>query len=74
VPSADEKSWDRIIRFVSKDGRVLLGEPKDETQDVGLAMAEEQIVQVYVLGGEHIWDINTVRTGEEAVVEKVSIV
>lgn len=51
---------------------MLLGEPKDEAQDVGLAMAEGQTVEVYVLGGEHVWDINAVRTGEEAAVEKVS--
>lgn len=66
------QNWNRIIRFVSTDDRVLLGEPKDENLDIGLAMAEGQIVEAFVLGGEHIWDVNVIRTGEEAVVKKVS--
>lgn len=67
------KNWNRIIRFVSGDGRILLGEPKDEGLDVGLAMVNGQTVEVYVLAGEHIWDINVVRTGEETSVKKVGI-
>lgn len=66
------QNWNRIVRFVSNDDRVLLGEPKDESLDIGLAMAEGQTVEVYVLAGEHIWDVNVIRTGEEAVVRKVS--
>ena len=66
------QNWNRIVRFVSSDDRVLLGEPKDEALDIGLAMADGQTVEVYVLAGEHIWDINVIRTGEEAVVKMVS--
>jgi hypothetical protein len=65
------QTWNRIIRFVSDDGRVLLGEPKDSDLDIGLALAEDRRVDVYVLSGEHIWDLNVIRTGEEAVVKKV---
>ena len=74
VPSPQLKlqKWNRIVRFVASDDRVLLGEPKDETLDIGLAIADGQTVEVYVLAGEHIWDINVIRTGEEAVVKKVS--
>jgi hypothetical protein len=68
---ADNKTWNRIIRFVSADGRVLLGEPKDLDLDIGLALAEDRRVDVYVLSGEHIWDLHVIRTGEEAVVKKV---
>jgi hypothetical protein len=49
-----------------------LGEPKDEELDIGLAVAEGKQVEVYVLGGEHVWDINAIRTGEETVVKSVS--
>jgi hypothetical protein len=65
------QTWNRIIRFVSDDGRVLLGEPKDSDLDIGLALAEDRRVDVYVLSGEHIWDLSVIRTGEAAVVKKV---
>jgi hypothetical protein len=70
---ADGQNWNRIVRFVGANDRVLLGEPKDENLDVGLAMAEGRPIEVYVLAGEHIWDVNVVRTGEEAIVKQVSI-
>jgi len=49
-----------------------LGEPKDESLDIGLAMASGESIEVYVLAGQHVWDVNVVRTGEEVIVKKVS--
>lgn len=50
-------AWERLIRFVATDGRILRGEPilKDKNLDIGLITEEDQL-QVKVLVGEDIYD------------------
>lgn len=61
-----------MIRFISTDGRVLLGEPVDGELDIGLAMSSGQTIEAHVLGGKHAWEATAVRTGKTALVQTVS--
>ncbi|KAK1922333.1 fumarylacetoacetate hydrolase [Papiliotrema laurentii] len=62
-------TWNRLIRFISTDGRVLLGEPVDGELDIGLAMSSGQTIEAHVLGGKHAWEATAVRTGKTALVQ-----
>ena len=68
----DEQTWNRLIRFEAADGQTLMGEPVDASLDIGLAIAQGQQVEAYVLNGEHPWSQAATRTGEVATVRKVS--
>jgi hypothetical protein len=45
-------SWSRFVRFRDSQGTVRLGQPVDETIDVGLAVAKGKKVEVYVIEGD----------------------
>ncbi|KAH6692256.1 hypothetical protein F5X68DRAFT_250458 [Plectosphaerella plurivora] len=62
--------WDRLVRFVSTDGRVLCGQPIDPDVDVGLALASGQPLEAQVLSGASALD-DADFTGEVAIIQKL---
>lgn len=44
-------AWSRLVRFEDEQGKVQLGEPVDVSQDVGLACAAGEKVQVKLIEG-----------------------
>lgn len=62
-------SWTRLVRFEDESGKVRLGQPVDASQDVGLACAAGEPVQVKLIEGD-LFDGKV--TENTAVVKKVS--
>lgn len=62
-------AWTRLVRFQDESGKIRLGQPVDASQDVGLACAAGEPVQVKLIEGD-IYD-GTV-TEETATIKKVS--
>lgn len=61
-------AWERLIRFVAEDGRVLRGEPILPTPDFDLGtVTEETRLQARVIRGDDMYDT----TGETAVTDEV---
>ncbi|KAI1496464.1 fumarylacetoacetate hydrolase [Biscogniauxia marginata] len=51
--------WNRLVRFVARqDGKEYVGEPVDEAQDVGAALALSQDVEVRVFSGGSALDLS----------------
>ncbi|WOO78666.1 putative protein [Vanrija pseudolonga] len=63
--------WRRLIRFVTEDGREVLGEPVDGNVDIGLAVAKGAALQAEILDAKSPWDLDARRTGEIAVVKQL---
>ncbi|KAI1632542.1 fumarylacetoacetate hydrolase [Biscogniauxia mediterranea] len=52
-------NWDRLVRFVARqDGLEYIGEPVDETQDIGAALATSLDVDVRVFSGSSVLDLS----------------
>lgn len=64
-------AWDRAMRFEAVDGRILCGEPLDADSDIGLASFAGQKIEVHVLSGASLLNLDTARTGEVAVVKRI---
>lgn len=67
-------AWERLIRFVAEDGRILRGEPILPTPDFDLGTTtEETKLQAKVIQGEDIYDTTgkTVVTDEVVTVKKL---
>lgn len=62
-------AWQRLVRFEDEQGKIQLGEPVDASQDVGLAVANGEKVEVKLIQGD-LYD-GTV-TDQVATVKKVS--
>lgn len=66
--------WQRLIRFIAKDGRTLYGEPIMPSPgfDLGITTAETNL-QAKVLSGSDLYDTtgNTIVTEEVVAVEKL---
>lgn len=45
-------SWTKLVRFIGSDGDEHLGQVVDTSLDVGLAIADGQSVEVYLLDGD----------------------
>jgi hypothetical protein len=66
-------SWERLIRFVATDGRVLRGEPilPSPDFDLGLVSSETRL-KAKVIDGDDIFDVaSTIVTDEIVTVEKL---
>lgn len=67
-------SWERLIRFVATDGRVLRGEPllPSDDFDLGLVTSEDKL-QAKVIVGEDIYDTTgkTFVSGETVTVDRI---
>ncbi|KAJ3549838.1 hypothetical protein NM208_g279 [Fusarium decemcellulare] len=61
-------TWTRFVRFISKDGRELCGEPIDQNVDVGLAVATGQPVEVRLLDSPSAMDESQL-TGQTAFIK-----
>ena len=60
--------WDRLIRFVAKDGRVLRGEPIMPSEDFDLGkVTEDTGLQAKVINGDDLYDT----TGRTVVSDEV---
>ena len=67
-------SWDRLIRFISTEGRTLRGEPILPSEDFDLGLTtEETKLQAKVISGEDILDVSgaTKVTDEVVTVRKL---
>lgn len=63
--------WQRLIRFVSTDGRILRGEPIMPSPDYDLGFVkEEDQLKVKVLDGDDIYDGASVKLTNEIVTVK----
>lgn len=62
-------SWTRLVRFEDESGDIRLGQPVDESQDVGLACAAGEPVQVKLIDGDLFDGIVTEQT---STIKKVS--
>lgn len=66
--------WERLVRFVATDGRILRGEPILAFQpfDIG-SVTEETKLRVKVISGDDIYDTTgkTKFTGEIAIVKQL---
>lgn len=58
-------TWTHLVRFVGRNGEIRLGQPVDVDTDVGLAVAEGQEVEVFVVDGD-IFD-GTVTTERDVI-------
>jgi len=69
-PNTLAMSFKRLIRFVpaSNSSTVLLGEPVDSNQDVGVASRKGQEIQARVYSGKSVFDLGSLTDN----VEKVS--
>ncbi|KAK4243553.1 hypothetical protein C7999DRAFT_44663 [Corynascus novoguineensis] len=65
-------SFDRLVRFVPKgdDSKILLGEPVDNSVDVGAAVRKGEDVQVKVYSGKSALDAGS-PTGETAIIGRI---
>lgn len=48
----NDNKWTRLVRFVDVQGQERLGQPVDETIDVGLAIANGEKVEAYLIEGD----------------------
>lgn len=62
-------AWSRLVRFEDEQGKVQLGEPVDASQDIGLACAAGEKVQVKLIKGD-LYD--GIVTDEVATIKRVS--
>ena len=62
-------AWKRLVRFEDEQGKIQLGEPVDASQDVGLAVANGEKVQVKLIQGDLY---NGTVTDQTATIKKVS--
>ena len=61
-------AWQRLIRFIATDGRVLRGEPILPSQDFDLGdVSEETQLQAKIISGNDIFDT----TGQTRVTDEV---
>jgi hypothetical protein len=70
-----ESSWNRLIRFQPQQGAarletVLIGEPVDDTLDVGLAIIKNQPIMAHVYSGRSVLYAGD-RNGETAQVGRL---
>jgi len=65
-------SWSRLVRFHPKSApsTILVGEPVDREQDVGLASYKGETIKVNVFSGNTILEAGQA-TGTEEVVDKL---
>ena len=45
-------AWTRLVRFEDESGKIYLGQPVDASQDVGLACAAGEPVQMKLISGD----------------------
>lgn len=67
-------AWERLIRFIAEDGRILYGEPVLPSPDFDLgSTTEETNLKAKVIKGDDIYDISgkTVVSDEAATVKKL---
>lgn len=67
-PPIMKVAWDRLIRFVSTDGRTLYGEPILPSEDFDLGNTTEHTkLQAKVIQGDDLYDV----TGKTAVTDEI---
>lgn len=62
-------AWTRLVRFEDQSGKIRLGQPVDASQDVGLACAAGEPVEVKLISGDIFTGTLTEQT---ATIKKVS--